>query len=512
MSNIKNQRKAGVILSYISLLISTLVQLLYTPFLIRMLGQSEYGLYSLVASVIGYLTVLDLGFGNAIVVYTVKYREKKEYTKEKKMHGMFKIIFYLIGIIVGILGIILYLNVNKLFGQTMTTIELRKAKIMMLILTVNLVLTFIFNIYTSIINAYEKFIFQKITSILNTILKPIIMLPLLFLGYKSITMCLTISIINLIILISNYIYCIKKLNINIKYQGFDKKLFIEMFSYSFFIFLGIIVDKVNWSVDQFILGAISGTTAVSLYSVASTLNTLFINLSTAISGVMLPKVSKMIANEVSDEEITNEFIKVGRIQFYIIFLMITGFIFLGKEFIILWAGKSYINSYYITVILLLPAMFSLIQNLGISIMQAKNLHKFRSVLLACIAIINIFISIPLAKNFQGIGSAIGTSLSVLIGNVLILNIYYHKKVKINIIKFWKNIGLLAIKYIPCIIIIILLINSIELHGFLNIIIFGTIYVLMYSIISYFLAMNNYEKELVKGILKKFLKKGHKQYE
>ena len=61
-------------LSYISIIINTIVQLLYTPFLISKLGQSEYGLYSLIASVIGYLTVLDLGFGNAIVVYTAKYR------------------------------------------------------------------------------------------------------------------------------------------------------------------------------------------------------------------------------------------------------------------------------------------------------------------------------------------------------------------------------------------------------------------------------------------------------
>ena len=71
------ERKRGAILSYVSIIISTIVQLLYTPLLIRMLGQSEYGLYSLVSSIIGYLTVLDLGFGNAIIVYTAKYREQK---------------------------------------------------------------------------------------------------------------------------------------------------------------------------------------------------------------------------------------------------------------------------------------------------------------------------------------------------------------------------------------------------------------------------------------------------
>ena len=82
MSDSKN-RKLGTILSYVSIIVSTLIQLLYTPLLIKMLGQDEYGLYSLVSSIIGYLTVLDLGFGNAIIVYTAKYREQKLYKKEK---------------------------------------------------------------------------------------------------------------------------------------------------------------------------------------------------------------------------------------------------------------------------------------------------------------------------------------------------------------------------------------------------------------------------------------------
>ena len=80
-----NQRKFGVIFSYISIIVSTMVQLIYTPLLIRMLGQSEYGLYSLIASVIGYLTLFDLGFGNAIVVYTSKYQATNQEEKAKKM-------------------------------------------------------------------------------------------------------------------------------------------------------------------------------------------------------------------------------------------------------------------------------------------------------------------------------------------------------------------------------------------------------------------------------------------
>lgn len=500
--NDSNQRKFGAMLSYISIIVSTIISLLYTPFLINNLGQSEYGLYSLINSVIGYLTILDLGFGNAIVVYTAKYRAQQKYDEEKKLHGMFLIVFTIIGIIVGLIGLVLYFNVDKLFGSTMSSIELYKAKIMMLILTFNLIVSFIFSIYSSILNAYEKFVYQKLISILNTILKPLIMIPLLFMGYKSITMVIVITILNILVLLSNYFYCRKKLNIKIKYNGFDKILFKTILNYSIWIFLGVIVDKINWSVDQFVLGAVSGTIAVSIYSVATQINVLFMNLSTAVSGVLLPKMSKLVAKNVNNEELTNEFIKVGRIQYLLIFLMASGITLFGKEFFITWVGKEYATSYYIALILVLPLCIPLIQNLGISIMQAKNMHKFRSILYACIAIVNVIISVPLAKLYGGIGSAIGTALSLLIGNGLIINVYYYKKVKINVVRFWKEIIKMTILNIIPIILILIIMHFVKLTGYVYLIAFGSIYTIIYCINCYLVTMNRYEKDIVNKLLLK----------
>ena len=213
-------------------------------------------------------------------------------------------------------------------------------------------------------------------------------------------------------------------------------------------------------------------------------------------------MSKMVASKATNKEITNEFIKVGRIQYLLIFLMASGLVLFGKKFINIWAGAGYEDSYYIAIILILPLCVPLIQNLGISIMQAKNMHKFRSILLAGIAIANIIISIPLAKLYGGIGSAIGTSISLIIGNIIIINIYYYKKVGINVIEFWKQIIKMTIPNIIPIIVILVLMHFININGFLNIIVFGSIYTIMYLIIAYFFVMNDYEKNIVNSILVK----------
>lgn len=500
MNDSKN-RKIGAILSYATIILTTLIQLVYTPLLIRNLGKSEYGLFSIVNSIIGYLTVLDLGFGNAIIVYTAKYRAQKKYDEEKKLHGMFFIIFGIISVIAGILGFILYLNVDNFFGNTMTALELKKAKIMMLILTFNLVMSFLFSIYSSIINAYEKFIYQKIVALLNTVLKPIIMIPLLFMGFKSITMVVVITILNMLTLLSNYIYCREKLNIRIKYCGFDKVLFKVIFSYSIWIFLGTVVDKLNWSVDQFVLGAICGTAAVSLYSVASQINSIFMNLSGAISGVLLPKVSKMVAEKTSVSKLTDEFIKVGRIQFYIIFLIASGIVLFGKEFIIWWVGESYIESYYCLLFLALPLTIPLIQNLGISIRQAMNKHRFAAIVNIIVAILNLILSIFLAQKYGPVGSALGTGIGTLV-SIMIINLYYNYNMKLDMKKFWKNIICLCSKYIIVIIAMILIMKIHKLSGIKNVIVYGGIYTTLYIFTTYLVCFNDYEKTLAKSILDK----------
>lgn len=504
--NTSIQRKGGVVLSYISIMINTIVQLLFTPFLIRTLGQSEYGLYSLVASIISYLTVLDLGFGNALIVYTSKYREQGKIEEEKKLHGMFRIVFVIIGLVAALISIILYLNVDNIFGSTMTNYELNKMKIITIILAVNLMMTFSFSIYSSIISAYEEFVFQKIISIIGTILKPILMLPILLLGYKSISMTLILTICNIIVLISNYLFCVNKLKIKIKFNGFDKKLFKVILGYSIWIFLSAIVDKINWSVDNFVLGAVSGTIAVSIYSIAATLNQMFISLSTAISGVLLPKMSKLVANNASSEILTNEMIKVGRLQGYIIFLMCSGLILFGKEFIMFWAGANFEESYYVALLLIVPLCVPLIQNLGLSIMQAMNKYKFKSISTAIMAIFNLIISIFLAKRWGAIGAAFGTCCSLIICNIIIINIYYYKSLHINVLDFWKSIFKQIMPLFIPIIITIIIKNFLYYDTIFCLTLYVLLYSICYAIIAYTMSMNDYEKKTVKNILKVFVKK------
>ena len=126
--NSGSQLKIGAILNYAIIVLNTVVGLLYTPYMLRMMGQSEYGLYSIVASVISYLTILDLGFGNAIIRYTAKYRAENKVKEQYEMFGMFFVLYSVIGVISFLIGLGLYFNVDVLFQNSMSIDELSDRK------------------------------------------------------------------------------------------------------------------------------------------------------------------------------------------------------------------------------------------------------------------------------------------------------------------------------------------------------------------------------------------------
>lgn len=293
-----------------------------------------------------------------------------------------------------------------------------------------------------------------------------------------------------------YLVLSKKLNIRIRYARFKWCFFQEIMIYSFFIFLNAIMDRAYWSFGQLILGIYVGTYAVAVYAVAIQLISLFMNFSTAISGVFLPKITHLVSNRGNEENISNLFIRIGRIQFIIMGLILTGFLLFGKLFISLWAGENYTDAYPIASILFIALLFPLTQNLGHTILQARNQLKFCSFLYLLEALCCVAISLLLVKKYGGLGCAIGTAIVLIVGQVVVLNIYYFRKVQIDIPKYWCEI--MKVSIIP------FLLGIGGFWAFPHFII-GTmgalvisigIFSLLYFAFFWFWGMNDYEKTLI----------------
>lgn len=491
-----NQIKAGAVLNYIIIALNTLLGLLYTPYMLRMLGQSEFGLYSLVASVIAYLTILDFGFGNAIVRYTAKFKAEGKYREQWEMFGMFLIIYSIIGLIAFCCGSGLYLNIDFMFKNTMTVSEIDEARTMMLFLVFNLAITFPFSIFGSIITAYEDFIFQKVISIIRILLSTAIIILLLYVGYKAIALVVVQTIFNVLVLLLNYLYCKYKIGIKIIFNRFNWAFVKEISVYSFWIFLNSIVDKIYWGTGQFVLGAIVGPVAVAVFSVAILLENMYMTFSTSISSVLLPKVTSMISNNQSNKDISDLFIKTGRIQCIVMAFVLSGFIIFGQPFINIWAGNEYSGSYMITLVFFGTLFIPMVQTTGIIILQARNQMKFRSLLYCFISMFSLALQIPLAKSCGALGCAFAIGLAMILGQGVIMNIYYGLKQDIDIRQFWREIGKMMIIPVILVIVFYCLFQYLEILNLEMLLISIAIYSIIYIVLNWKYSLNDYERNLL----------------
>lgn len=503
------QRKAGVLLNYVLTFVHILSGIIYVPLLLSFLSGSDYGVYKLIGGLIGLIGVMDFGLSNTVIRYYSGAKAKNDEKSAQNILALCLIIFSIITLILILIGIATYFLIPNIFSKSLTTDEIKLAKILFIILFVNLAITIPTKIFTASIFANEKFVFVKLLQVFQGILTPVCVLLFLLAKRSAIIVAIVQTASNLISILLTIIYAFTKCKVKIKLHFFDKKLIKEIFVFSSFIFLAMIVDQLYWRCDSIIIGAFIGSVAVTIYSISSSLTDYYKQFSVSVGSVFMPQLSRIQAQGGNVDEMDKIFRKTGRIQNVIMFLLLSGFAIFGVEFISIWTRVSIYKFtpenirliYFITLAVFVPLYIPSVQSTGVSVLQALNKHRFRSIVYFIIAILNFAFSIILVR-FLGIwGCVIATSASLVIGQCLIMNIYY-AKIGLNIKKFFAEL----IKMIIPLFFFAVLCYFINKQIWTSSIWILGVKILAYSavfaVITYFASFNNYEKNLIKGLFKK----------
>ena len=298
--NKSNQLKLGALISYLQMALGIVVGLVYTPVMIRLLGKSEYGLYNTVSSVISMLSLLNLGFNSGYIRYYSKYKKEDDQEAIDRLNGLFLIIFLIIGAIALACGTFLSFNLHLVFDEGLTAAEYGIARVLMLLLTVNLATSFPMSVFSNIISAHERFVFLKLLGVMKTVAAPFVSLPLLLMGFRSIALVSVTLGISLLTDLLYLLYAFRVLHTKFVFYDFEKGLFKSLFVYTGFIAINLIVDQINWNIDKLLLGRFKGTEMVGVYSVGYTLYQYYMMFSTSISSVFTPRIHFIIDATVDD--------------------------------------------------------------------------------------------------------------------------------------------------------------------------------------------------------------------
>jgi len=497
-------RKIGTVLSYVGVFLGILIGLGFTPFLLKCLGQSQYGIYILMASMTSYLYVLEAGFADTILRYITRYRAKEDKIGLENFNAVVLIFNTIIAIIIAFVGSGILKILPDLYGKTLTFMELKLANELLTLMIINITFTVLANLFTGYILAHEKFIFTRCLDIGNQIIGTGAMVLVLFLGYKALAIVVVTTICNLCAIFLKMFFCFSRLKIKIKFHRcyINKELYKEMFLYSLSVFIVVVAEQVYWKLDNAIIGMFASSSMIAVYSIGMSFQKYFMRFAYAIGKIMSTHLFLKVDSGAISDEITNLLIKISRIQALVICLPLIGLIVYGKEFIYLWVGKDYHLSYYIAVVVLIPYCFDIIGNLRGTIMQAKGIYMYKSYTSIIICILKVILTIVLLKIIGILGAAIATAICVLIVYNVITQIL-RRKVGIDNIKYIKEtyrgiflfsfiVGLISwgIKYfMPA--------NNWALF-FVNIAILTIIYIF----IMFKFATNKSEKEMFLGMIKK----------
>lgn len=436
-----SQKKAGALLGYANILVKNLVNLIYVPLLLHFLGQGDYGVFQMTNSVVFALTLLSAGFYGSYVRFYMRERAAgcpDNGLGVRRLNGMFLLVYLTVAVLCLIGCGVMVLNVHALFSGGLTAQEINLARALLMVMGVNIAVTMLSTPFDSYIVAHERFVFQQSRQLFTALAQPFLAVLLLWLGMGAVGVACAQLTISTILLVWNIAFATRKLSMRFTFHGLEWSLFKAVAIFSFWIFLNQIFDLVNNNVPNFLLGAMASSTAVAVFAIAVQIRNIFFSMSTTMSNVFTPQINRIVAESDNNTVLTQLMTRVGRYQMIIFWYLFGGFIVLGRYFVHIWAGDVNADAYWLCLIMVLPVMVPLTQNTGIEIQRAKNRHKTRSLIYILTSIIDIVISVLLIPSLGYWATAIGYVASIALGTGLFMNWYYHTRIGLDMVYFWKH--------------------------------------------------------------------------
>lgn len=487
--------RRGALLSYATILVVNLSGLLLTPFIIRSLGNAEYGLYLLIGSLAAYLGVLDFGLNNAVTRYVAQCAAKRDREQEARFLGAALVVNALAAAAIIALGAIFYASIDAWFSDTLDAGQRDQARTMLLLLIANVVLTVSSGMFTAICAGHEQFTFPKAVNLLRYLVRIGLVIAILIAGGGAIALVALDAVLALLVLVVNAYYAIRSIGARADLKALNLKLVFSVLTFSTWVFLYAVIGQVQWQGGQFIIGATIGTEAVAIYGVGIMFGGYYAAFSAAITNLFLPRATYMTVADVGPGKYSAEMVRIGRMALLVLLLILGGFALYGQDFILLWAGPTYGASWLVAMIIMLAYTVPLIQTFAHQLLEAKGLIRFKAMVYLVALPLGVLLGYLLLEPFGVPGMAIGMTAGWLAATVT-MNIYYQGALGIDIPAFFKEVSRgIVPAFIACMIFGATL-NLLSMEGWSGVFVRAAAFAALYLVLMYRFGMNGSERRQV----------------
>ncbi|CCI52013.1 lipopolysaccharide biosynthesis protein [Nostocoides jenkinsii] len=431
-----SQRFGGAALGYLTIALAAVVNLVTMPIILRSLGQTEFGIYSLVFAAANLLGLVGAGFNAAYLRFY--WHGTVEGLREASINRVFATLLVVTGGIVAIVGLLLSPFAPSLLGGSGSGPQATLVRELWLLMVLTVALSIPMNLFDTYLLAKDNIVANKVVAMVRQVVAPLLFVPAVLAGAGSLGMAVVTFGLYGVTSAWTLWRCVHHLGFRVA-REFDRSLALAVGGFSSFLLLNTLIDQVNWTADKILLSWTSGVSEVAVYSLGAQVNFYFMMLSVSLLAVFTPLVHELVARR-DQASLGSRVTALARIQAMSLALVLLTFVFWGKPLMIAWVGPAYAESYTVAAVLMAGGFIAFVQNVAIEVQKARNLHRFRILLLAGASLLNVAISVQLSQHLGARGAALGTAIILVVANGLAIGVYSQVRVGVDLISAWRAVG------------------------------------------------------------------------
>lgn len=429
--------RRGALLNYTLLLLQIGIPLLLTPFVMETLGAAEYGVYMLASTIMVRLYMSDLG-RTTTTRFLSEYYGRGDSEGAARFLGNMVTLYAAIGGGLLVLGLFIYPWLGDIFSH-FTAEELGIYRILYLMTLVNAAIMFPARSLAGVADAQQRYTIPGIIAVATSVVNALGTVLLLVLGLRSVGLIALSISTGIIALVCNVMYCFIGLNARISLNKWNRNICRGIFVFSFWMFLNQLINILNAGTGNYIVAITQSPTAAGVYTNGLMIYGHYYLLAGGLSMLFFPRVVHMVMQGACPQAQTEAMARLGRALLMIMGAPLMALLFFGKEFFVLWVGHIPVSdaelSYHITLCLVIPQTFSLVQDLGRQISQARDALRQRVLITGFNSLLFIVVSFFVCKYYGIAAQAVWAAVSILI-QLAMLNLIHYRGLGLHVRKFY----------------------------------------------------------------------------
>ena len=439
----------NVTMNWIAMAVGMVVPFFLTPYVVKHLGSTGYGVWILAVSTVSYLNLLDMGMRSAVIRFVSKAEAEGKVEDVQSAVGAALWFRLLLAVVVAIMSVVLAVLFPHLFKVPAEM--MRAGQITVLLCALGVAITLITGVFGAVLSAIHRFDVLSWVTMTQTLARAGGVLLILRSGRGLVSLAIwELIIISAAGALTVVVACklFPPARVRVKKPQMD--VLRKIWSYSFTTFLWIVAVQIIVNTDNMVIGAFLSASVVAFYSIGGSLASYAGQVVGALSTTFTPLASNLDAGGRIDQ-LQKLLIRGTQATLALALPISLTLLIRGKTFIGIWMGAKYSEiSGTVLQILMISQFFGVADSTAGAVMMAMDKHKPAARWAMIEAAINLGLSIVLVKTIGLYGVAWGTAISMSLVHLLFWPRYIQKVLGISARRFmwegWTKISLCAIPF------------------------------------------------------------------